>query len=804
MGDTLTVNIPIGDIMKHILRRLLYIFREYRVTGSLNFLGLILAFMSFYSFWGLLRDLVVWDTCHEEWYSMYRVEVEGKVFGEDSVYIANLPARLVPELERVPGITAVGMQRVWDSNIYFRKGDTVVTCPYTPGCARYLSFWRRSIDFSHLKDYSVTDADTMRNVVIPESFAKEYFPNEEAVGKTLRWQVNGKDETRTVAAVYADFPTNCSVTNAIYDVYDGGELVDNTNYSYHIFVKVPQAERLGEVKERIRQSFINISDTIENDAQHQVKAHLRPIREAYFSGVDKTRDKGSYIFIVIIFMAAQIPLALAYINFMNFQLAVAPFTIKTKNTHRIFGATHVRVTFSQFAENFIFVMSAFVVAMVLVAVIDKGLHLGISRWENVTVIVYTFIAAMIISLCSSVYPAIYTSSVPLDIAMKGVPAISVTMKRMRIVKLVFQMVTSFAIVGFILSLMLYYSYIRFGYSGYDKDRIIYCSINSLPALQKKEEIRRKILSLTDVEAVSLSAFTMGNKDFYMKLSVPLTETSQNLLLTVLPVDSDYLSTLGIPLVAGHDFCASTKKQVIVNEALCQRYPSVKIGSKLCFDYDIEHEVVGVCHNMRISSLRIDNENTPMAFLLADSVMSPAHYPVVNGVLNIRLRHKADTEEVIKEINDIYHAYAPYDETFNVLSPDRNIADLYTNEYRFFFQMTILGIVYVVITLIGILSQAMFEIQFRRREIFIRRVFGATILQIMRIRLLWCVKMLSVSFVISLPLIWFLSSFALQGYFGRPIYMWLVYPLTFIVVSAIMLATIFFHGIYSLSGRVIRQ
>ena len=63
------------------------------------------------------------------------------------------------------------------------------------------------------------------------------------------------------------------------------------------------------------------------------------------------------------------------------------------------------------------------------------------------------------------------------------------------------------------------------------------------------------------------------------------------------------------------------------------------------------------------------------------------------------------------------------------------------------------------------------------------------------------KHLSIAFVISLPFIYLLSTFALQDYFGRPKYLWMVYPLTYLVVSLLMLSTIFIHGVYSLRGRI---
>ena len=160
-------------------------------------------------------------------------------------------------------------------------------------------------------------------------------------------------------------------------------------------------------------------------------------------------------------------------------------------------------------------------------------------------------------------------------------------------------------------------------------------------------------------------------------------------------------------------------------------------------------------------------------------------------------------ELLKRVREVYSRHSA-GERIDFRKSGSNLSSLYDNEYRFFVEVSILGMIYIVITLIGILSQAMFEIQYRRREIFIRRVFGASPIQILRLRMIWCMKLLAVSFVISLPIVWFLTSFVLKGYYGHPGFLWVVYPLSFLLISAITLATVVLSGLYALRGSVIKQ
>lgn len=788
--------------MYHIYKHILFIFREFRVTATLNLIGLVLAFMTFYSFWARLREQVAWDTCHDQWQEIYRVELEGNFLGEDSLHFASAPAKMIPEISKLPEVQDLGVQQVWSRTATIRHGENIFEMPYNKGFGRRLSFWRKDSIFSACKEYTVLQGDTFQNALIPLSFAQEFFNGSNPVGKKLSFTIEGNEETRVVAGVYDDFPSNCSVLNAIYDVSDSKDIYNGSNYSYNLYLKIPDPRNLGKVEKEIEKIFLNTCNYSLPEENPICRVQLRSLHDAYFSGVDKTKDKGSYIFIVIIFMAAQLPLALAYINFVYFQMAVAPYTIKTKNTHRIFGASKCRVVFNQVVENVILVAIAFLVAMGLVFLIDRNNELGLSPFENLLLVGYTLIAAALLTIFATITPTIYTSSVPLDISMKGVPAITLAVKRTRVAKLLFQMVTSFVIVGFALSLMFYFSYIKYGDYGYEKSEVIFGKINASLSFEKKEQMARELMTQPDILNVSYSAFPLGGEDSYMRLSIP--DSNHKLLLfTILPADHRFLSTLGIRIAEGRNFSSADKNAVIINKAAVERYPSLKLGGKLIISES--NTIVGICENLRISSLREDNENNPVVFIVGDSVRSPAGTEVRNNVMTIRIAPTCrNRDELQKNILNVYRRYTSPSELLPFDSPDKSLSAMYRNEYRFFVEVAILCAVYVFITLIGILSQAMFEIQFRRREIFIRRVYGATILQILKIRIIWCVKYLTLAFAISLPFIYLLSTFALQDYFGRPKYLWLVYPLTYLVVALLMLSTIFIHGIYSLRGKVYKM
>ena len=66
--------------------------------------------------------------------------------------------------------------------------------------------------------------------------------------------------------------------------------------------------------------------------------------------------------------------------------------------------------------------------------------------------------------------------------------------------------------------------------------------------------------------------------------------------------------------------------------------------------------------------------------------------------------------------------------------DDDLQQTYVEEFRFISQVKLFAIICIIITIIGVFSLTMFETEYRRKEIAIRKVFGSTSRQI-HIRLL---------------------------------------------------------------------
>ena len=159
-----------------------------------------------------------------------------------------------------------------------------------------------------------------------------------------------------------------------------------------------------------------------------------------------------------------------------------------------------------------------------------------------------------------------------------------------------------------------------------------------------------------------------------------------------------------------------------------------------------------------------------------------------GVANIRVAAGVDKVNMRRKLGDVLTAMGS-GERVEPKFLDQDLELLYQEEFRFIRQVGWFSAICLVITLIGVFCLTMFETEYRRKEIGIRKVFGSSTREIL---LMFCRHygwLLAVSFIIATPLAWYIGHQWLQGFVERtPIYWWL-FPMALLMVGLITLGTV---------------
>ena len=775
--------------MYEIIKNILYMYRRSWLASTLNIIGLTLALLTFFCFWSRLQNTLTRDTCFDDWRSIYRLEVVSNTLDEDTVSRAVMPIAIVRQLERLPNISAVGILDAYMPEATVVAGAKKIPAVYVESFGNRLTFWK--------KDIFIVSVDSLAEkpnaVAVPKSVAVSLFGTHDVGGKEISIRTSGYTQRSVIAKVYDDLPSDCTLPNAIYNCADA-DMSETENFRYLIFLRIENPADIPQLTRMIDIKFLKtVAQEFSENRTVYVRSHLQPIQSAYYSGTDETSDRGSYILIVIIFMASQLVLALAYINFANLSMATAPVRVKGVNTRRIIGATTMRLRIMMVAESVTLALCAFAFSMLLAYIIDRVWHINVSPLNHTYIVAYTLVAALVIGLFTSIRPMLFATSVRPSLALKGLPPVSAKSRRMRMVRIAFQIVTSFVIVGFIVSLCFFWIHVYQGDGRYDNYKVLTATLGTEQAVEKSDQVVSRIQDIDGVEAVSLSRFRLGDQDRYMQWSLQSLSDDRSMLVRVLPIDRNFLTTMGIRVIQGRNFLPTDTLAYIVSSDVMKKNPWVKPGQPL-LDDDKDmgvFEVVGVCENLRIGSLRQNNTEIPFVFLLCENVTDTLVGLTCMPVLNIRLADDShrDADEVMHDISAAYNSVVTDDACFRLQHLYRGYERLYSNELRFMAEVSLIGLAYLIVTLIGVFCQTLYEHQARRREIAVRRVFGATSSQIVLMFVRKYVRLLLVSFCISLPLIFFISDFALSEYKEQPSYLWLAYIISFFIVSLLTLLTV---------------
>ena len=121
--------------------------------------------------------------------------------------------------------------------------------------------------------------------------------------------------------------------------------------------------------------------------------------------------------------------------------------------------------------------------------------------------------------------------------------------------------------------------------------------------------------------------------------------------------------------------------------------------------------------------------------------------------------------------------------------NKHLQYLYEDEFRFISQVKFFAIICMIITIIGVFSLTMFETEYRRKEIGIRKVMGSSVGAVVGLFVARYTVPLVLSFVVAAPVGYWLCRQWLQSFAEHtPLYWWL-FPLSFVCVSVVVIATV---------------
>ena len=775
--------------MKEVLRNIWYMARRFKTATVLNFVGLTVAFAACYLFLTQVTYNHSYNRGLADYEKLYRVEVPAMM--DHGKWQSMVSRFLADQLDSLPQMESMALVQCWENTWRAKKGETEMTFQAVNVSDNTLTTMAPRLLDGQL---SWKGGDE-KGIIIPASIAKTYFGDTQVAGRSICWS---RGDSVWVRGVFEDFPENSLMNNSIYCSMGEENKGNYQNYNYNCYLRLRQPLDTAQIRQTIFEPLVEQVHQLyiehgmedqwdENDARSGFGMRLTPVTETWFSGVDPEHDRGNKAVDLILQLSCLLVIIIAAINFLNFALAESPMPIKSINTRRVLGSTLTSLRFGLVAETVFTSLVAFVMALCVSYLLSQWsfvneLTVGsITLSEHGWLIGILAIAAMLVGIVAGLYPAFYVTSFQPALVLKGSFGLTPKGRKLRTSLLCLQLLITSIMVVYIGILYLQSHYIFKSDYGYTKDEILYCDTWEL--LDKQESLRSELMQQSGVVDVAYSQFALGCADSYMGWGRG--DKNHQVQFVALPVDWHYLRTMGIKVIEGRDFTEHDGDCYIINEAARKKWDWVEMDKKLLED---DLPVIGVCQNVRFASTRIDNNDSPMVFLIYGETYLSRGWTNNLGVMNVRVAAGVDKIQMRKTIQDICMKLGAKHEP-EVKFLDQMLEQTYQEEFRFIRQVFVFSLICLVITLIGVFCMTMFETEYRRKEIGIRKVMGSSTQEILMMFCRHYALLLAVSFIIAAPVAYYIGQQWLLSFAERtPVYWWL-FPLALLSVGTITLATV---------------
>lgn len=781
--------------MKETFKSIIYITRRFKLPSTLNILGLILAFATFYLLMTQIRYQASYNHGVNDYERLYRLECDYTY--PEWGFSDNICRPFAEALERVPQVESYSLVNSDIALFTFVKDDKEMVFTATNGNNTVISALAgKPLDGS----IEWNDKD-QGGLIIPASIALSYFGTTQVAGDSMIMNYDGETFGMKIKGVYEDFPENSELRNCIYmNLWDSEK--GSLNFSQKCYVKLKEPlQNLDAVNQDIKKAIIDeISDSlllVNNNPQdvpliketiQKTDVRLIPLKNSYFESSTYTEgDKGYRGMFVFLILGSIIVVVIGTINFLNCTLVESPMRIKSINTRLVLGAARSKMRQRLITESVIISVTSCLVALAVCSLLslmppEKLLMTGsIALKDHWSLALVIFAMSFVLGIIAGWYPAKFATSFQPAIALKASFGLTPQGIRLRNLLVFFQLLVSIMMVTYIGVLYMQSRHIFNSDYGFDKDQILMTEIPLQLSEDSVSRLCQELTTLPGIAGISRSSNQLASTDGQYMIRADI--DGEPFMYRMIMGDPDYMRVMGIKITRGRDFLPNDTAAIIVNEIACDSIEKLQLGRKVSIGFGGNSQdsatVVGVCRNIRYGTMRM-TQNQPF-FFIVDKKTSLDN-------LNIRIADNADRDQVFQQATDLIKKYSSSDAS-QLVTFNNQLYETYHYELLYFRQTYTISLICIILTLVGLFCLTMFETEYRRKEIGIRKVAGATTSEIVRMLSKHYVTLIIISFVIAAPIAYLLGKLTLN-YFAdsTPIHWW-IFPLALLLGGSITLGTV---------------
>jgi putative ABC transport system permease protein len=635
------------------------------------------------------------------------------------------------------------------------------------------------------------------SVIISESASGRLFGSYDPVGKDLLIESSSlgiNHGNYTVTGVFEDFPVNSHMKPDFLLSSTSFRFIDNPSHVNHFlqtYVLLESADQEKTLEDRLPDFMKEFYGSEYYDYSGSTYL-LQPIKDihlnanVYYAGYET--PKGSYLTIYFFPALAVLIVIISLINFINLHTSQSLRRRKEIWIKKIFGAPVLGELSLLIFDSVLLSLIALVIAVCVLEICFPSFELLIDRQINQDVIYSAgnFFSVILIVILSGVLAGIYPALVLIsantvnDLNMWREFKTTGVFFNSKLIILQFAL----CIVFLIGSIFIYKQFMFINHEtarGFNKENILLIK-NPWYLKNSNAAFKAALRDYSGITGVTSSESVPGIDQFSV-WGLPVDSAASNCHLMVIYCDYDYTKTLNLKVVQGRFFSTdypTDNLAIVLNEAAIKTLGwNEPIGKR--YRLDTVYNVIGVIQDFHFESLHEIIE--PMGLVLIE--------PGTESFISMRIG-PGSTDELITFVKDTWKTFVP-DRPVELSFMDREFDFWYRTDRKIGLVTTLLSILAVVISCLGLLGLMIYITLRRTKEIGIRKVNGATTWNILFLFLRDTSKWLLVAFGIAIPISLFAMKKWIQSFAYHTEINWWTITLAGVLVYLIATGTIIWQS-----------
>jgi len=652
-----------------------------------------------------------------------------------------------------------------------------------------------------------------QHVILSEKLAKKYFKDADPIGQQI---LLDNQYLFQVSGIFEDLPKNTHFHMDMIMSYEslrglyGSEAEDyfwgTNNYSdnvtftyfrttenadiHNILTTLPSIIDKNLDARKDKSIGRPPSDYVHFDIMKVPEIHLYSQKQA------EAEPNGNILYIRIFSIVGFFILLIACINFINLNTARATQRAKEIGLKKVIGADRKLLIIQFFTETFFYIIVSTFAALVITSGLEPFLNesleinFTINPLTNLSALITIFAIILITTVLAGLYPAVYLSAFQPAAVLKNEITKGKKASYFKNILVIFQFAIS---IGLIISVIIVFRqmvFIKSANLGFDRENILL-----LPCSEEIKNnwntVKVNLEKETDILSCAISKRSPGSElldspGFTIRTENELFEG--NFKMPHNRIGFDFFKTYGIEMVAGRAFDINYRmdslESFIINESAVKQLgfqdPQAAIGLETSVP-GRKGTIVGVVKNFNYESLR--NDILPIISYIK---------PDEANTIAIKLA-KGNIAGKIESVRNFFKKQFPnYSFDYDFL--DDRIAALYQNEKRLQSIFQYFAVITILIAMIGLFGLSIFNAEGKTKEIGIRKVNGASILDIITLLSkkfsLWII----IAFVIVSPITYIFMNKWLANFAFKANIPWWTFLITLLIILIIAFISIFHQTI----------